>query len=231
MRCEKCSSELVNGYCPKCGIKDSVKSCANGHVLDPAWTECPYCSPVFVGTSSPAFNKGRTVIETPAASKPFSGGDIKVQPGGFTKGATLLDGGNTPGIHLGGGMKKGDKPKTIYDPGDTAPAAAISRLPKLVGWLVSFTNDPSGQDYRVREGRNSIGSDGSKCDVIIHDATVSSIHALLIYQGGVFMIRDEGSNNGTFVNGENIFIKGGGVSLKQGDRIRIGKTELVLYVI
>ncbi|GAB4487896.1 MAG: FHA domain-containing protein [Raineya sp.] len=91
---------------------------------------------------------------------------------------------------------------------------------KLVGWLVSYTLDPLGQDFKLREGRNIIGSD-SACDICVPDAQVSGKHLTILYRMGDFKFKDELSTNGTFVNDE--FVEEG--NLKDGDIIRIGQTS------
>jgi len=90
---------------------------------------------------------------------------------------------------------------------------------KLVGWLVSYTLDPLGQDFKLREGRNIIGSD-SACDIVVPDGQVSGKHLTILYRMGDFKFKDELSTNGTFVNDE--FVEEG--NLKDGDIIRIGQT-------
>jgi pSer/pThr/pTyr-binding forkhead associated (FHA) protein len=56
------------------------------------------------------------------------------------------------------------------------------------------------------------------------DSTVSRLHALLESYGPAWVIRDLGSSNGTFVNGERVL---GDVPLQPGDEIRVGNSRLV----
>jgi pSer/pThr/pTyr-binding forkhead associated (FHA) protein len=44
------------------------------------------------------------------------------------------------------------------------------------------------------------GRDDSKCVVLLNDPGVSGVHASLKLEGGQLWIRDERSNNGTFVD-------------------------------
>lgn len=97
------------------------------------------------------------------------------------------------------------------------PSANTGR--KLVGWLVSFTHNPLGQDYKLFEGRNIIGSDSS-CDIVIADNLVSSKHLTILFRADKFKFKDELSTNGTFIN-EVMQDEG---DLNDGDQIRIGKT-------
>jgi hypothetical protein len=55
-------------------------------------------------------------------------------------------------------------------------------------------------------------------DLALSDMTVSRRHCVLTGKGGAFFIRDEGSANGTFVNGERITER----SLSPGDRLQVG---------
>jgi hypothetical protein len=57
------------------------------------------------------------------------------------------------------------------------------------------------------------------------DGEVSGVHAVLHYVGGELAIVDDGlSRNGTFVNGQRI---SGRQRLRDGDRVRVGRTVLV----
>ncbi len=53
----------------------------------------------------------------------------------------------------------------------------------------------------------------------LRDRFVSSRHAVIQQANSRYRIRDEGSTNGTFVNGQRI---AGDVTLKSGDRVEIG---------
>lgn len=236
MRCPTCKSDVdgTNGYCNRCGTSLTARLCPRGHLMDPSWAECRYCSPQGGAGNAAPGSKGRTVVENPGP-----------RPGGFIAGATLLEGG-LPGkgatvVERGGGSgafsgakPPGGKAATVFDPGPAGQVAGATPRgprPRLAGWLVSFSTDPSGDDFRLHEGRNVIGSDASECEVALPgEASVSGKHAVVIFRDGVFQVRDNDSTNGTYVNGEDIFGKGA-VVLKNLDRLRIGKVDFVLYAI
>jgi hypothetical protein len=73
----------------------------------------------------------------------------------------------------------------------------------VVGWLVALTGKHKGDDFRIKEGKNIIGSDPD-CDVILTDDFISSKHANLKYVNKdgerIFIITDLDSTNGTFLN-------------------------------
>ncbi len=231
MYCANCRSDVdvMNGYCSKCGVAVSARLCPKGHVMDPSWSECRLCSPSSIPAAG---SKGRTLAENPAAVAP--------PPGGFVKGATLLEDlplrGSVKGAtiaDLPGPAARPAKSRTVFDPGlaagVTPQKTAAVPMPKLVGWLVSFSHDPSGEDFRLREGRNLIGSSGD-CDIVIDHPSVSAKHAVIMFREGKFQLRDNDSTNGTYVNGEDVFGKGA-VVIENGSRLRIGDSECVLYAI
>jgi pSer/pThr/pTyr-binding forkhead associated (FHA) protein len=57
-----------------------------------------------------------------------------------------------------------------------------------------------------------------------HDPTVSRLHAILENHGSAWSIRDLGSRNGTFINGEKVDAER---ILRSGDELRLGKCRLV----
>lgn len=62
-------------------------------------------------------------------------------------------------------------------------------------------------------------------DIFLDDVTVSRRHARFSREGGVFVVRDVGSLNGTYVNRERIDES----RLATGDEVQIGKFRLVFY--
>jgi S1-C subfamily serine protease len=80
-----------------------------------------------------------------------------------------------------------------------------------------------GQAAHVAGDRFLVGR-GSDCELTLADGEASRRHALLRPQAdGTVVLEDLGSTNGTFVNGRRI---SGPVTLRGGERVRIGDTEL-----
>jgi pSer/pThr/pTyr-binding forkhead associated (FHA) protein len=72
---------------------------------------------------------------------------------------------------------------------------------------------------RVTIGR----SDGN--DIVLRDdRLVSHVHAVIEAYGASFALRDLGSSNGTFVNGQGL---AGERVLRPGDEIRLGRTQIL----
>jgi FHA domain len=94
---------------------------------------------------------------------------------------------------------------------------------RIVGWLVTFSHNPDGEDFRIYAGYNRIGAN-PVCDVQIEDETVSGSHAIIVYRDGRCLIKDDLSRNGTFVNGREITEA---QPLQSYDQVRVGNTNLV----
>jgi DNA-binding CsgD family transcriptional regulator len=72
--------------------------------------------------------------------------------------------------------------------------------------------------------RLSVGKDGSNDLALGDDRSVSRLHAVLECFPAGWSIRDLGSRNGTYVNGERILTT---ATLRPGDEIRLGRTRVV----
>jgi Inner membrane component of T3SS, cytoplasmic domain len=91
----------------------------------------------------------------------------------------------------------------------------------VVGWLVAMNGMQKGQDFRVRDGQNILGS-APNTDVQLNDATVSAKHASLRYKEGKFFLTDLDSSNGTYVNDKEAAKE----ELHDNDVIRAGEVVL-----
>jgi len=100
---------------------------------------------------------------------------------------------------------------------------AEKRKPPVVGWFVALNGEQKGEDFRVRDGQNILGS-SSEADIVIHDATVTAKHASLRYKDGKFSLTDLDSSNGTFINDNSEPIAR--EELKDNDVVRLGETSL-----
>jgi pSer/pThr/pTyr-binding forkhead associated (FHA) protein len=68
----------------------------------------------------------------------------------------------------------------------------------------------------------SIGREATNTVSLSNDNTVSRRHASIEQSGGSYVIRDEGSSNGVYVNGVKI---SGMQPIHSGDEIQIGNTR------
>jgi hypothetical protein len=200
MICPVCKAQNSNTakFCIVCGaaLNSGTKVCPNGHIYDSSLSKCPYCP-------SPQLE------ELMGETKTFTDNPFGTDP-------------NKTKITSQNEKQSSDPKRTIIVGADNIDGA-IGTLPgrKLIGWLVTFTWNKNGEDYKVYEGRNLIGS-GPTSDIVINDPAVSSNHCLLLYRGNKLKLKDELSTNGTFVNGKEI----DEIEINDNDIIRIGTTEL-----
>ena len=99
----------------------------------------------------------------------------------------------------------------------SAPAAA-----PLASILVR-SGERKGERYQVRVPVANLGR-ADYNDVVIADPSVSTMHAKLQHRGGIWMLSDLGSTNGTFVDGE---LASGEVPLGPGATIRLGEVTML----
>ena len=79
----------------------------------------------------------------------------------------------------------------------------------------------AGESFRPAGERTRIGR-SPDCDIFLDDVTVSRNHAVLIEEDGRFVVEDQGSLNGTFVNRRRI----DRAPLQEGDELQVGKYRL-----
>ncbi len=221
-----------------------MKKCKNGHYYIDELSECPYC-PKTEGYSSA--DEGETVLSSDDSNdktKIFGDedensndktrifGDDDVPKDITSNDKTKIFGGektveDKPIINKMKENSPRDWNKTYIggDLGDEDENAEVEapRLKRmLVGWVVSFTIDKMGADFRLYEGKNIIGS-APDCEITVTgDKVVSSKHATILFRNNKFRIKDEFSTNGTYVNDKDI--EDETVLLMDGDTIKIGAT-------
>jgi hypothetical protein len=98
----------------------------------------------------------------------------------------------------------------------TAPPSA-----RLRGTAGEFTV-PSGPEVRV-------GRDPSACSILLGEPRVSGVHATLKLEAGRLLVRDETSNNGTWISGERI-VPGTWTPLPSGAPLRFGPVEFTVQL-
>lgn len=205
-------------------MQGEFKQCPNGHYYQ--GESCPYCktgnragsatslkTEVFVGTGS----------ETTEIEDGYNGGTIN---NGGSK-TTVMDGQETV---IGVKQKPisnysrtvfGDEDEQNSEDTPAGPKKEQRFSRKLVGWLVTYSFDELGVDYKIYEGRNIIGRD-IDCNITINDGRMSGKHAVLLFRANKYSLTDSQSSHGTFVNDEDIDLEPR--YLNDGDIIRMGNT-------
>jgi hypothetical protein len=81
-------------------------------------------------------------------------------------------------------------------------ASGASGGMQLLGWLVPLSGPQKGELYTLSPV-STIGTD-AECQVVLQDQYMSRQHAEIKAEGGVWVLRDLGSSNGTYVNDQRI---------------------------
>ncbi|OBF27726.1 peptide-binding protein [Mycobacterium sp. ACS1612] len=86
---------------------------------------------------------------------------------------------------------------------------------------------PSGRELVPLSGQRVTLGKAANNDVSLeHDETVSRLHAVFENLGFAWSIRDLGSRNGTYLNGEKITAER---VLRSGDEVRVGRSTVVFW--
>ncbi|WP_322814977.1 FHA domain-containing protein [Chloroflexus sp.] len=110
---------------------------------------------------------------------------------------------------------------------DLAQTSAAPTLASPYGQLVVTSSGQSGVAVGKVFPLNPVTVIGRSphCDIVLNDSFLSSEHARLEKRGGVWLLEDLNSTNGTFLNG---FEVAGLTEVHPGDAIRVGRVELRL---
>lgn len=103
--------------------------------------------------------------------------------------------------------------------------ATVDALRAGTALLIVLRGPNTGARFLLDDAEVSSGR-GPSSDIFLDDVTVSRKHAVFSRGEDGFTVRDVGSLNGTYVNGERI----DAVLLRTGDEVQIGKFRLVFYV-
>ncbi len=69
--------------------------------------------------------------------------------------------------------------------------------------LVALTEDVTPMEFLLSGDEHTVGRAPS-CDIVVRRVTISRLHARIVREGPRYSLRDAGSANGTFVNGQQL---------------------------
>lgn len=119
----------------------------------------------------------------------------------------------------------GDADKTVLRSTGSQPLGQGTGQGRVGIVRVEEGKEP-GRVYEVRKESLSIGR-SRESDIFLEDLAVSRLHASIVNMGnGSYALKDEGSANGTKVNGQMVN-KYQTYPLQEGDKIQLGQTVLV----
>src|SRR5437868_5426899 len=70
-------------------------------------------------------------------------------------------------------------------------------------YLIVLAGNSVGEMYKIAKSETVIGR-GSQADIHVVDDGISRRHAMIVHKGTEVLVKDLGSTNGTFCNGEKV---------------------------
>jgi len=120
-----------------------------------------------------------------------------------------------------------DQTTISYQPGEDegalAPVAGLAR--EQAALVIRSGGGRAGETYTLEAERTTIGRHPD-ADIFLDDVTVSRNHAVVQHEESRYVLFDEGSLNGTFINRR----RSERAVLADGDEIQIGKYKLTFIV-
>ena len=156
----------------------------------------------------------------------------QAQQGSWTPGVqqappTTPPGGNIPWQQQGPGQpQQGFGASPFENPDGDRTMLRSTGGAQGIGMVRIEEGKEPGRVYEIRKESLSIGR-SRESDIFLEDLAVSRLHASIISLGNnSYALRDEGSANGTKVNGQPVN-KYQPYPLQEGDKIQLGQTVLV----
>src|SRR6266702_991370 len=151
------------------------------------------------------------------SSAPFAAGNNPATPPWQQQGPSSMSGPGGPAMAQQEPTYGGEADRTIVR--NTGPQGRLGVV------RVEEGKEP-GRVYEVRKDALSIGR-SRESDIFLEDLAVSRLHASIVNMGnGNYGLKDEGSANGTKVNGQ-LVAKYQTYPLQEGDKNQLGQTVLV----
>ena len=179
-------------------------SCASGHYYNKdIYAECPFCKgpggQVPPPVSPPVDEGGKTMMDPPLKQRD-------------KRGVTQVE-----------VTSEADRTRIVRPSGSNSGSedAEQDQERRIVGWLVTFDDLPSGVDHRIREGQNPVGRN-TDCKVrVSDDPEMSGRHGMLLFREGGLWFKDEMASNATIIDGKAVG-PGQTVEVKDGAHLKMG---------
>ena len=113
-------------------------------------------------------------------------------------------------------IKFGQTELQVVDPKqESRPAPTVTRQEESSGWALKANHSALSNRIFALKAGNIVGR-SNECDITLAAAHLSRRHAELRVKNGLLYVKDLGSSNGTFINGERIRE----ARVKRGDDLR-----------
>jgi len=120
----------------------------------------------------------------------------------------------------------GDLPTYRAEASVPTAQATANRIEQPARFILRSENGEVLQEYLLDKFEITIGRAPNSDILLSKDKLTSRRHAIAYYENGQYLLRDEHSANGTFVNGQQLE-EGAPRTLKDNDHVGIGEHELI----
>src|ERR1700691_4249139 len=110
----------------------------------------------------------------------------------------------------------------------SAPGRPPAMAERSYGSVQVTAGALSGKKFKVTKAGLLVGTDPSKCQIVVSEDNISHEHAWIVPVENSVVVIDRGSTNGTYVNSvESPRVSK--VGLQNGDRVYLGKQGAVVF--
>lgn len=198
---------------------------------------CPYCGAETRPGDNFCLNCGNrlTPSSQPQAQPVVGEATIPAQDGWAPpvqdQGSTVSSGTNWPDSAVPTIASSGFEPPTTFGPNATqsagqATSVAAVTIEHPARLILRADNGEVLQEYALEKPEISIGRAPNSDILLSKDKLTSRRHATITYENGEYILHDERSANGTFVNGQQLDEMATHM-LREGDHVGIGEHELI----
>lgn len=95
----------------------------------------------------------------------------------------------------------------------------------VFSYLQMINGDRAGANILLDEARTTRIGRGLECDVVLSDPLSSRVHSIVVCEEGLWWVRDAGSRNGTYLNGQKV----DEARLAEPCHLKVGSTEFSFH--
>ena len=116
-----------------------------------------------------------------------------------------------------------DELPAIKDEDQTMVISDDAEMPEASGTFLCVSGPHAGEVFKLKSGIITIGRSSDNVIVLSNDKEISRHHAIVLHESGRFVVQDQNSLNGTFVNDEPVTAPH---YLEDGDIVLVGLSTL-----
>jgi pSer/pThr/pTyr-binding forkhead associated (FHA) protein len=184
--------------------------------------KCPYCGAETRPGDNFCLNCGNRLLATPSYQQTSPAiGDATI-PGSDNWSGPI----GMPLAPVSDDRMVVEVPTILEDTSAPTVQATLDKIENPGRFIVRDDKGEMLQEYRLEKSETVIGRAPTSDILLAKDKLTSRRHAVVRYENGSYILYDERSANGTFVNGQQLE-ESTPRTLKEGDHVGIGEHELI----